>query len=108
MKISRFSPAGVRQILVIAVCFIVSALMIRNTVVNGPPFFSPIPAKLPVRRGMSIEEVRTILGEPGNVITTKDPDGESREDWWYTKPYQLQLTFIDGRLTSDHSKALTD
>ncbi|MBS0203290.1 MAG: hypothetical protein JSS49_10355 [Planctomycetes bacterium] len=63
-----------------------------------------------VRRGMSAERVREILGLPDQIAILELPNGKLREDWWYSntpvreKSDLTQLTFESGRLVSNHSK----
>jgi outer membrane protein assembly factor BamE (lipoprotein component of BamABCDE complex) len=107
MATSRLSFKRVCQLVVITMCLGFSVLTIRNTLTTGNTLFiERLPTKLPVRRGMTMEQVRKIMGEPDSVATLEEPNGNPREDWWYSNPYTVQLTFINGQLTSDHSKAL--
>ncbi|MDB5343300.1 MAG: hypothetical protein JWP89_1677 [Schlesneria sp.] len=57
-----------------------------------------------LRIGMSTKSVREILGEPDAVATLDQANGSSREDWWYSKRYNMELTFESDRLVTNHSK----
>jgi outer membrane protein assembly factor BamE (lipoprotein component of BamABCDE complex) len=57
-----------------------------------------------LRIGMSTKSVREILGEPDTVATLDQANGSSRVDWWYSKNYDMELTFESDRLVTNHSK----